>query len=134
MPFALFQLSPPELLILGLGALIIWPFWRIFARAGLPGWLALGMILPLLNIVLLFVLAYARWPALERRDDDDGYRPRLDERALEEAARRLPARPDAGGRGASEAVVAVCTNCGAPLQPGASADGRCAACRAKTPR
>jgi hypothetical protein len=23
--------------------LVVWPFWRIFAKAGFPGWLAVGM-------------------------------------------------------------------------------------------
>ena len=48
--------------------LLIWvivfvvPFWRIFPRAGWPAPLSLLMLVPLLNLVLLWVLAFKRWP------------------------------------------------------------------------
>ena len=38
------------------------PFWRIFPRAGWPSALSILMILPLVNIILLWVLAFKRWP------------------------------------------------------------------------
>ncbi len=38
------------------------PFWRIFPRAGWPAALSLLMLVPLLNLVLLWVLAFKRWP------------------------------------------------------------------------
>lgn len=38
------------------------PFWKIFPRAGWPAPLSILMIIPLLNVVLLFVLAFKRWP------------------------------------------------------------------------
>lgn len=44
--------------------LVVYPFWRIFARAGFPGWLAVGMVLPVVNLALLYFLAFAQWPAL----------------------------------------------------------------------
>ena len=49
-----------------LGALLftVIPFWMIFKKAGFHPALALLMIVPLANIVMLFVLAFARWPAL----------------------------------------------------------------------
>ncbi len=40
--------------------LIAW--WRIFGKAGWPGALGLLMIVPLVNIVLLLILAFAEWP------------------------------------------------------------------------
>jgi hypothetical protein len=43
---------------------IIWPAWRICSRAGFPGALGLLIVVPLLNLVLLYVLAFAEWPAL----------------------------------------------------------------------
>jgi len=42
------------------------PFWKIFARAGWPGALALLMIVPFLNFVLLWVLAFKAWPGDEK--------------------------------------------------------------------
>ena len=66
--FAMFVLSPMELLILLGGlVLILWPLWRICSRAGFSGALALLVIIPFGVIVLLFVLAFAEWPALRRR-------------------------------------------------------------------
>jgi hypothetical protein len=68
MPMVVFALSPLEHLVVGLLSvvLVVWPFWRIFSRAGYPGWLSLGMLVPLVNVVLLFVLAYADWPVFRR--------------------------------------------------------------------
>ena len=39
---------------------VIW--WRIFSKAGYPGLFGLMMLLPLVNLVLLLVLAFATWP------------------------------------------------------------------------
>lgn len=38
------------------------PFWRILPRAGLPAWLALLTVFPLITLVLLWVMAFKRWP------------------------------------------------------------------------
>jgi len=46
---------------------IIWPAWRICSRAGFPGALGLLIVVPLLNLVLLYVLAFAEWPALRNQ-------------------------------------------------------------------
>ena len=63
----LFNLGLAELIILLLvGLLLVWPFWRIFARAGFPGFLAFGMLLPLVNLGLILFLAFADWPAFQR--------------------------------------------------------------------
>lgn len=41
-------------------------YWRIFDKAGYPGALGLLSIVPLLNLVALFILAFGDWPALRR--------------------------------------------------------------------
>jgi hypothetical protein len=65
--FALFGLGPQESLFLLVGSvLLVWPLWRVCSRAGFPGALALLAIIPLGLIVLLFVLAFAEWPARQR--------------------------------------------------------------------
>ena len=45
----------PELpfLLVG-GIIIILPLWKVFSKAGYPGALSLGMILPVVNIILLY--------------------------------------------------------------------------------
>jgi uncharacterized membrane protein YhaH (DUF805 family) len=47
-------------------AVILFPWWKIFSKAGYSGWLALLMFVPLVNIGMLFFLALADWPALRR--------------------------------------------------------------------
>ena len=58
----------PEMLIvlsilsLGLGLLVIWPAWRILTRVGLPPWMAILAVIPYVNVVLLFYVAFTEWP------------------------------------------------------------------------
>ena len=42
--------------------LVIWPGARICRRLGFSPWLALLMLVPVGNVVLLWVAAYAPWP------------------------------------------------------------------------
>jgi len=46
--------------------IIIIPFWKIFERSGHSGWWSLTQIVPVLNIFILFFLAYAKWPAMPK--------------------------------------------------------------------
>ena len=58
------------LIIIAIGSTIITviPFWKIFSKAGfLPG-LSLLMMVPVINIILLYYVAFAKWPALKKRD------------------------------------------------------------------
>jgi len=41
-------------------AALVW--WRIFAKTGYGGPFGLLMLLPLVNLVMLLVLAFAKWP------------------------------------------------------------------------
>ena len=64
------NIGPFELLlVLALPALIIWPAWRICSKAGFPGALGLLIVVPLLNLALLFFLAFAEWPALRHKKE-----------------------------------------------------------------
>ena len=59
----MFGLGFQELLLLAIiGLVVVLPFWKIFSKAGFSGWLSLVMVIPLLNLVMLFYLAFARWP------------------------------------------------------------------------
>jgi hypothetical protein len=64
------MISPLEItFIIAALALMIWPVWRILRRAGFPGWIAIFAIVPGINFVLLYVLAFAPWPSLASRND-----------------------------------------------------------------
>jgi hypothetical protein len=43
-------------------AIFIVPAWRIASRAGFPGALSLLIVIPIINIVLLWVFAFVKWP------------------------------------------------------------------------
>lgn len=53
----------PELIIIAIiGLLVILPYWKIFSKAGFSGWLSLTQLVPILNIIVVFYLAFAEWP------------------------------------------------------------------------
>ena len=56
----------PELLVLlfVVGVVLI-PFWKIFSKAGYPGIMSIMMLVPLLNIIMVFFLGFAEWPVLK---------------------------------------------------------------------
>lgn len=43
---------------------LVFPFWKIFAKAGYPGIMSLAMLVPLLNVVMLLFLGFSDWPVL----------------------------------------------------------------------
>jgi len=55
------------MLVIG-AALIVPPFWQIFSKAGFSPWWSLLMVLPLANLVALWVLGFATWPARSEGD------------------------------------------------------------------
>jgi len=49
-------------------ALLLFPLWKIFGKAGLHPALSLITLIPMIGgIVCIIVLAFARWPATEGR-------------------------------------------------------------------
>jgi hypothetical protein len=40
------------------------PFWKIYTKAGYPGAMGFLMLVPLVNVIMLFVLAFSEWPVL----------------------------------------------------------------------
>jgi hypothetical protein len=44
---------------------VIWPASRICKRVGFSPWLGLLAIIPLANVVLLWVVAMSRWPSVQ---------------------------------------------------------------------
>ena len=57
--------------IAGMLVVYVMPFWMIFQKAGFPGALSLLMLLPCINIIILFYVAFSDWPALRDRRQDD---------------------------------------------------------------
>jgi hypothetical protein len=67
---AMFNIGPFELLfLLPMIVLFLWPAWRICAKAGFPGALGLLIVVPLLNLFLLYFLAFVEWPSLRRQKE-----------------------------------------------------------------
>ena len=50
----------PILILIGL-AIILVPFWFICKKAGFSPWLSLLNIIPLGNLVLIYILAFGEW-------------------------------------------------------------------------
>lgn len=46
-------------------AIFVWPVVRILHRAGRSGWWAVLVVVPLLNIVMFWVFAFAHWPKID---------------------------------------------------------------------
>lgn len=60
------------LMMLVFAALIIVPFWFIFRKAGYSQWLGLLMVVPIVNLVMLYFLAFSDWPRLRERETKQG--------------------------------------------------------------
>ena len=43
-------------------AVLIFPFWFIFSKAGYSRWLSLLLLIPLVNVAVLYFLAFSTWP------------------------------------------------------------------------
>ena len=69
----MFTIGAPEILLLVtmiiLPIFVIWPTWRICAKAGFPGMLSLVIVVPIFNLFLLYFLAFAEWPSLHPRKE-----------------------------------------------------------------
>ena len=42
------------------------PYWKIFSKAGYSGALGLLMVIPFVELVVLYVIAFSDWPAFRR--------------------------------------------------------------------
>jgi hypothetical protein len=52
--------------------LCLLPYWFIFRKAGFAPALSLLMLIPLVNVVMVFYLAFAEWPALRQQQSKQG--------------------------------------------------------------
>ena len=44
-------------------AALVWPGTRIVRKSGRSAWWALLIVIPVVNVIGIWVLAFARWPA-----------------------------------------------------------------------
>lgn len=49
--------------------LVVFPFWRIFDKAGFPGWYGIVMLLYPAAIIAIFYLAFKKWPIHKALED-----------------------------------------------------------------
>ncbi len=54
--------------MLVIALVLVIPAWRICQRMGYPGWLGILILIPLVNLFLLYFIAFADWP----RDKEGG--------------------------------------------------------------
>ena len=40
---------------------ILIPYWKIFSKAGFSGWLSLLILIPFINLIALYVVAFSEW-------------------------------------------------------------------------
>jgi hypothetical protein len=50
----------PLVIIIG-SLIVVIPYWMIFKKAGFPPFLGILMVVPLVNVALLYVLAFSQW-------------------------------------------------------------------------
>lgn len=55
-----------ELVLLITAVVTVWPYCRVLSRLGFSPWLGLLVLVPIVNIIALWLFAYARWPRVLR--------------------------------------------------------------------
>jgi hypothetical protein len=64
------NIGVPEILLIlfivaVFGIIVLIPYWRIFRKAGFAPPLSFLMVVPLVNVAMLYFLAFMDWPALK---------------------------------------------------------------------
>jgi hypothetical protein len=54
--------------MLVVAVVVVIPVWRICRRTGYPGWLGILILIPVANLLFLYFLAFADWPADKARN------------------------------------------------------------------
>ena len=55
------HLFPVVLVALVAFLIVVIPYWKIFGKAGFPRALSLLMLVPLVNLIVLYVVAFSQW-------------------------------------------------------------------------
>jgi hypothetical protein len=57
------NLSPWQwIIVLAYIASVTVPFYKIFPRAGIPAWIAVFGVVPMIPLIFLWLLAFMKWP------------------------------------------------------------------------
>jgi len=56
-----------SIMMLVAAAVIVVPFYKLWGRTGHNPWISLLMLLPLINLILLYVLAFKEWPHTDNK-------------------------------------------------------------------
>lgn len=56
--------------MLVIAIIVVIPACRICQRTGYPGWMGVLILFPVINLILLYFLAFADWPADKNKDYD----------------------------------------------------------------
>jgi hypothetical protein len=63
-------IGPSELIVLAFIVItVVWPFWKIFEKAGFSGWWSLTILIPIIGTIALFYLAFAEWPIQRKHSE-----------------------------------------------------------------
>lgn len=57
---------PGILMMVVYAAVVVVPFFQLWKRTGHSGWISLLMLIPIVNLVMLYVLAFKRWPSVDQ--------------------------------------------------------------------
>jgi len=57
-----------QLAFLAVMAFAVWLAWRILKRAGYSGWWAITILIPIVNLVMIWIFAFFNWPAIKMKD------------------------------------------------------------------
>jgi len=56
-----------SILVFFFSLFILWLGYKILQKAGLDGWWTFALLVPVFNIIMIWIFAFAQWPNL--RDD-----------------------------------------------------------------
>ncbi len=63
---ALASMGIATLLIMLVSFIVLLVAWyKIFKKAGYPGWYTILMIIPIVNLIIFLVFAFSQWPVLK---------------------------------------------------------------------
>lgn len=46
--------------------ILVIPYWKIFSKAGFSGWLSVLMLVPLVNLIVLYIVAFSDWKTIPK--------------------------------------------------------------------
>ena len=55
--------------MLVIAIVLVIPAWRLCQRIGYPGWMGILAMVPLLNLGLLYFIAFSNWPVNKNSED-----------------------------------------------------------------